>query len=145
MLTGALGFEPDGEQAFVLRGARTAPGRYAVEQSTALGLQHAGTVHHVAFCCGDGDQEEWRLALTVAGLNPTRIYDRQYFQSVYFREPGGVLFELVTPSPGFTLDEDPEHLGEALRLPPQYEALRSTLERSLRPLPNPRAPEGVLP
>src|SRR6185503_20769261 len=134
----------DGDQAFLVRG-ETRGGRYAIEQSAALGLQRAGTVHHVAFCCGDGDQERWRLALTVAGLNPTQIYDRQYFRSVYFREPGGVLFELVTPSPGFTADEELEHLGEELCLPPQYEALRPTLERALRPLPNPRAPEGPLP
>jgi glyoxalase family protein len=144
VLTGTLGFEADGDQAFAVRGSSRL-GRYAIEQSAALGLQRAGTVHHAAFCCGDGDQEQWRLALTVAGLNPTQIYDRQYFRSVYFREPGGVLFELVTPSPGFTADEELEHLGEELRLPPQYEALRPTLERSLRPLPNPRAPEGVLP
>jgi glyoxalase family protein len=143
LLTETLGFEPDGAQAYRLTGARH--GRYAVEQSTALGLQRAGTVHHVAFVCGDADQEQWRLALTVAGLSPTQVYDRQYFRSVYFREPGGVLFELATPSPGFTADEELERLGEELRLPPQYEALRPTLERALRPLPNPRVPEGALP
>jgi glyoxalase family protein len=144
VLTGTLGFETDGDQAYRLRGG-TRRGHYAIEQSAALGLQRAGTVHHVAFTCGDADQEQWRLALTVAGLNPTRIYDRRYFRSVYFREPGGVLFELVTPTPGFTADEELEHLGEELRLPPQYEALRPTLERALRPLPNPRAPEDALP
>ena len=74
-----------------------------------------------------------------AGEAPTPIIDRQYFLSIYFREPRGVLFELATPSPGFAIDEDPAHLGEALRLPPQHEHLRARLERSLTPLVNPRA------
>jgi glyoxalase family protein len=66
------------------------------------------------------------------------VIDRQYFLSVYFREPRGVLFELATPSPGFAIDEDPEHLGEQLRLPPQHEHLRERLEATLTPLVNPR-------
>ena len=66
------------------------------------------------------------------------MIDRQYFLSIYFREPGGVLFELATPSPGFAVDEDPAHLGEGLRLPPQHEPLREQLERTLVPLRNPR-------
>jgi glyoxalase family protein len=72
------------------------------------------------------------------GARPTQIVDRQYFLSVYFREPRGVLFELATPSPGFAVDEDPQHLGEQLRLPAQHEHLRTQLERSLTPLVNPR-------
>jgi glyoxalase family protein len=72
-------------------------------------------------------------------MRPTPIIDRQYFLSIYFREPRGVLFELATPSPGFASDEDPDHLGEELRLPPQHEHLREHLERSLTPLENPRA------
>jgi glyoxalase family protein len=77
--------------------------------------------------------------LVGAGASPTPIIDRQYFFSIYFREPHGVLFELATPSPGFAADEDPEHLGEELRLPPQYEQLRDRLELDLTPLVNPRA------
>jgi glyoxalase family protein len=95
-------------------------------------------VHHIAWCDRDADQEAWRDRLLESGEHPTPIVDRQYFQSIYFREPGGVLFELATPSPGFAVDEEPEHLGEALRLPPQYEHLRDVLERSLTPLINPR-------
>jgi glyoxalase family protein len=67
-------------------------------------------------------------------LNPTPVLDRNYFTSIYFREPGGVLFEVATAGPGFTVDEPPEHLGEALKLPPQYEADRQHLEQTLTPV-----------
>ena len=67
------------------------------------------------------------------------MIDRDYFMSIYFREPQGVLFEIATTSPGFAIDEAPEHLGEELRLPKQHEHLRAQLERSLTPLTNPRA------
>ncbi|MDP9401456.1 MAG: ring-cleaving dioxygenase, partial [Actinomycetota bacterium] len=69
---------------------------------------------------------------------PTPIIDRQYFHSVYFRTPIGVLFELATRDIGFTVDEPAETLGEALKLPPQHEPLRPQLERTLTPLPDPR-------
>jgi glyoxalase family protein len=128
----------------------TAPGRYVLvgrrrasyvhdEPPSAVGIQGAGTVHHIAWCDRDEDHEAWREHLTQIGARPTPIIDRQYFLSIYFREPRGVLFELATPSPGFAIDEAPEHLGEALRLPPQHEHLRDRLERSLTPLVNPRA------
>jgi catechol 2,3-dioxygenase-like lactoylglutathione lyase family enzyme len=92
----------------------------------------AGTVHHIAFRAKDQDeQEHWRSKLYQAGLHVTPIIDRQYFHSVYFREPGGILFEIATDGPGFATDETEEHLGENLRLPPQYESLRSEIERSL--------------
>jgi glyoxalase family protein len=68
----------------------------------------------------------------------TPIIDRQYFRSIYFREPSGVLFEIATLGPGFDVDEPAESLGEELKLPPQHEHLRERLERSLTPLPNPR-------
>ena len=71
------------------------------------------------------------------------VRDRDYFQSIYFGEPRGILFEIATLSPGFAVDEDPEHLGEALRLPSQHEHLRSQLERVLTPVVNPRAKELV--
>ena len=69
----------------------------------------------------------------------TDVLDRDYFRSIYFREPRGVLFEIATLSPGFAVDEDPEHLGEELRLPKQHEHLRAQLERTLTPVVNPRA------
>ena len=102
----------------------------------------AGTIHHVAFRARDAaEQRAWREALTAAGLDVTLVIDRQYFDAIYFRTPGGVLFEIATDPPGFAVDEDPAHLGEALRLPPRYEPMRERLERVLPPL---RAPRGAL-
>jgi glyoxalase family protein len=72
-------------------------------------------------------------------MHVTPVIDRDYFKSVYFRQPQGILFEIATTSPGFAVDEDPEHLGEELRLPRQHEHLRPQLERHLTPLINPRA------
>jgi glyoxalase family protein len=103
------------------------------------GRQGAGTVHHVAWSAAD-DTELATLREHAAdgGARPTPIIDRQYFHSVYFREPSGVLFEVASRDIGFTYDEPLESLGEALRLPPQHEHLREHLERTLAPLPNPR-------
>jgi glyoxalase family protein len=67
------------------------------------------------------------------------VIDRDYFLSTYFRQPQGILFEIATTSPGFAVDEDPDHLGEELRLPAQHEHMRPQLERQLTPLTNPRA------
>ena len=105
------------------------------------GIQGAGTVHHIAWASPDADHEAWRRSVSAAGAHVTPIIDRQYFFSIYFREPSGVLFEIATLGPGFATDEDPAHLGEALRLPPQHEHLREQLERSLTPLQNPRVSE----
>ena len=73
-----------------------------------------------------------------ASAHPTPVIDRFYFKSVYFREPSGVLFEIATIGPGFTVDEPAERLGEKLSLPPDYEHLRARIEPVLTPLPNPR-------
>ena len=103
------------------------------------GIQGAGTVHHVAWSAADDDEMvALRERARSAGAHPTEVIDRQYFHSVYFRVPAGVLFELATRDIGFAVDEDPAHLGEALRLPPQYEKLRDGLEAQLTPLRNPR-------
>jgi len=104
------------------------------------GLQSAGTVHHIAWSAAD-DRELVLLrgAAAQAGAQPTEIIDRQYFHSVYFREPSGVLFELATRDIGFDVDEPLAALGQALKLPPQYEARRAQLEQTLTPLVNPRA------
>jgi glyoxalase family protein len=101
--------------------------------------QGAGTVHHVAFAALPEDLEAWRLRVVSAGASPTPVIDRFYFKSVYFREPSGVLFEIATIGPGFAVDEDAEHLGERLSLPPDFEPLRERLELTLRPLPYPPA------
>jgi glyoxalase family protein len=90
----------------------------------------AGMVHHVAFrVSDDAQQTEWREKVKSAARNVTRVIDRQYFRSIYFRDPGGVLFEIATDGPGFFIDE-PE-LGSGLRLPPWLEPLRESIERRL--------------
>ncbi|HTX13428.1 MAG TPA: VOC family protein [Solirubrobacteraceae bacterium] len=138
VLTDVLGFEQTAPGEYRLTGGRTATYGYD-DPPPAPGLQGAGTVHHIAWCDRDEEHEAWRARLVEAGQRPTPVIDRQYFLSIYFRESRGVLFELATPSPGFAIDEDPDHLGEQLRLPPQYENLRDRLEAELTPLVNPRA------
>ena len=85
------------------------------------------------------EHEAWRERVAAAGAQPTPVIDRFYFRSIYFREPSGVLFEIATLGPGFATDEDPEHLGERLSLPPAFEHLREQIEPVLTPLPDPRA------
>ena len=94
-----------------------------------------GGVHHVAFRTPTDEQHrQWRERVAVAGLAVTPVIDRYYFRSLYFREPGGVLFEIATDGPGFAVDEDPAHLGERLALPPFLEPYRAQIEAGLRPL-----------
>jgi glyoxalase family protein len=134
-----LGFAPDGEAAWELRGEERGS-FYAYDEPPAQrGLSGAGTVHHVAWSSPTDEHEAWRQRVAQAGARPTPVIDRFYFRSVYFREPSGVLFELATLGPGFTADEPLETLGEALSLPPAYEPLRERLEQVLTPLPAPRA------
>jgi glyoxalase family protein len=102
------------------------------------GVQGAGTVHHVAWTSDDEDHEAWRDRVQQAGGRPTPVIDRHYFRSIYFREPSGVLFEIATRSPGFTVDEPLEHLGEKLSIPPFLEHRRPEIEATVRPLENPR-------
>jgi glyoxalase family protein len=95
----------------------------------------AGSVHHIAFAVADrAAQLEVRKALVDAGLNVTPVIDRDYFWAIYFRTPGGVLFEVATNEPGFNVDEDSAHLGEALKLPRQHAHLRDRLEKTLESL-----------
>lgn len=103
------------------------------------GMPGAGTVHHVAWSAADdAELAALRDVIRDAGGHPTPIIDRQYFHSVYFREPSGVLFELATCDIGFAVDEDAHKLGRDLKLPPQYEDRRAQLEGQLTPLANPR-------
>lgn len=139
LLTAAMGFTRSERGTYLLEGGRRRATFTYGEPPASAGLQGAGTVHHIAWCDRDDEHAQWREHLAQVGARPTQIVDRQYFWSIYFREPRGVLFELATPSPGFAVDEDPQHLGEELRLPPQHEHLREQLERSLTPLVNPRA------
>ena len=94
-----------------------------------------GGVHHVAFRTPNEEEHRaWQERLARAGVGPTPVIDRYYFRSIYFREPGGVLFEIATDGPGFTADEDLQHLGEALSLPPFLEPRRAEIESVLPPL-----------
>ena len=102
------------------------------------GLQGAGSVHHVAWAAQPDDIETWQRRVTAAGARATPVIDRYYFRSVYFREPSGVLFEIATIGPGFTVDEPLDELGHKLSLTPQYEHLRAEIEPTLTPLRNPR-------
>ena len=139
LLDDALGFAPRGEGAWQARGP-TREGLYAYDEPPAeRGLGGAGTVHHVAWSSTMEDHERWRERVAALGLRPTPVIDRFWFRSIYFREPSGVLFEIATLGPGFAVDEDLEHLGEALILPPAFEHLRAQVEPILTPLPDPRA------
>jgi glyoxalase family protein len=137
LLEGALAFEPRGE-GWEIRGERRGS-YYAYDEPPAeRGLQGAGSVHHVAWASHDAEHEQWRDRVLAAGAHPTPVIDRFWFHSIYFREPSGVLFELATFSPGFAADEDPEHLGETLVLPPWLESRREQIEAQLTPIQNPR-------
>jgi glyoxalase family protein len=99
------------------------------------GVGGSGTIHHLAFATtDDASQLEVREKLLSKGYNVTPVLDRQYFHSIYFREPGGILFEVATNPPGFAIDEHPAHLGEALKLPPWQEASRPAIEKGLQPI-----------
>ena len=102
------------------------------------GLEAAGTVHHIAWASRMDEHEEWRRKAIEGGAHPTPVIDRFWFRSIYFREPSGVLFEVATLGPGFGIDEDPEHLGETLILPPFLEDHREEIEQVLTPITNPR-------
>lgn len=118
--------------------ATDAPGNYVdiiCSPDSLRGLGGSGTVHHLAFSTPDkAAQEALRAKIVQRSLNPTPVLDRNYFTSIYFREPGGVLFEVATAGPGFTVDENFDHLGEALKLPPQFEVNRAHLEQVLAPV-----------
>ncbi|HXR60965.1 MAG TPA: VOC family protein [Solirubrobacterales bacterium] len=108
------------------------------EPPSERGLQGAGSVHHVAWASTPEELLDWREKAVDGGAQPTPEIDRFYFRSIYFREPSGVLFEIATLGPGFTVDEPLESLGEKLSLPPDFEHLRDEVEPRLRPVVNPR-------
>jgi len=99
------------------------------------GLSGSGTVHHIAFATPTREtQDQARQRLVQRQMNPTPVLDRNYFTSIYFREPGGVLFEIATAGPGFQVDELQQQLGQALKLPPQFEEDRAAIEKALPPI-----------
>jgi glyoxalase family protein len=127
--------EKDGRRFRFAIGPPPAPGRFfdvVVDPAAAQGLPGGGTVHHIAFRTPTaGEQLVWRSQLMQAGFPVTPVRDRSYFRSIYFHEPGGVLFEIATDPPGFTVDEPLELLGRQLKLPPQYEPMRRQIEAQL--------------
>jgi glyoxalase family protein len=141
LLLDGLGFTSSDGKSWEVRGEQRGS-FYAYDPAPpeAVASQGAGTVHHVAFASRMEDHEAWRTRAAEAGAHTTPVIDRFYFRSVYFREPSGVLFEIATIGPGFAVDEDAEHLGERLSLPPRFEPLRERLEGILTPLPYPRPP-----
>ncbi|MBZ5674086.1 MAG: ring-cleaving dioxygenase [Acidobacteriia bacterium] len=102
------------------------------EPQTERGKMGSGAVHHLAFRVADeAEQLEWRARLIEAGVHVSPVKDRLYFHSIYFREPGGVLFEIATDGPGFLIDEPEEALGSSLCLPPWLEPARESIEARL--------------
>jgi glyoxalase family protein len=138
VLEETLGFVSNGDDAWEARGP-TRRGIYAFDNPPAeRGLGGAGTIHHVAWSSPLDEHAAWHERVVAAGLRPSPIIDRFWFRSIYFREPNGVLFEIATLGPGFAVDEDTEHLGESLILPPAFEHLRAQVEPILTPIPDPR-------
>jgi glyoxalase family protein len=145
LMTDSLGFRrvDEAEGWIRLSAGEGGPGEL-VDVVNAASFPHGslgvGTVHHVAFRVPDEDtQLAVRAEISALGYSVTPVLDRNYFRSIYFREPGGVLFEIATDPPGFTIDEAPEHLGEDLKLPPWLETRR---DRLVEVLPSLRVPVG---
>ena len=137
LLTDVMGFRQTGESGNRFRFALAASGLATRVEVRCMpdappGRVSVGTVHHVAWRVGGAaEQLAWRERLVQAGLNVTPVLDRQYFRSIYFREPGGVLFEIATDPPGFLIDESAEQLGTDLKLPPWLEPQRVRFEQAL--------------
>lgn len=139
LLTETLGFTAaDVPGSYRLEGP-TRGFNLTYEPNSRRGIQGAGTVHHIAWHSSDEDHVPWQERVRAAGMHVTPVIDRDYFKAIYFRQPQGILFEISTTSPGFAVDEDPDRLGEELRLPSQHEHLRAQLERTLTPIRNPRS------
>jgi glyoxalase family protein len=150
-LTGGLGFAAagsDGGRHRFLAGAGEDKARIdvVVDTSAPAARQSAGSVHHIAWRVkDDAEQLEWQPRLRKAGVTPTQVMDRRYFHSIYFHEPGGVLFEIATDPPGFLVDEAVDALGTGLKLPPWLEPQRELIQRHLPPLslPGSSAEDGA--
>jgi glyoxalase family protein len=145
LLTDLLGFDEVGEEEGRLRLEAAGSGAARVVDvvatpGSAPARLGSGSVHHVAFRARDGEEQAaFREELLRSGVDVTPVRDRQYFRSIYFREPGGVLFEIATDPPGMLIDETVETLGTELRLPPWYESDRARIEAALPPIKAPGA------
>jgi glyoxalase family protein len=144
VLVDTLGFRQVGEEENRLRyeagkGVAGTIVDIVSRQNAQRGFVSVGTVHHVAFRAADDEhQKALRQEIVRADLNVTPVIDRNYFHSIYFREHGGVLFEVATDQPGFAIDESPEQLGTRLALPPWLEHSRPEIEKSLPAISLPR-------
>jgi glyoxalase family protein len=139
LLTEQMDHKLIGEKGNRFRFAATdKPGNYIdllCAPDSLKGLGGAGTVHHIAFATPTAESQlEARKKIAQRMLNPTPVLDRNYFTSIYFREPGGVLFEIATAGPGFLIDEEKDKLGTALKLPSQYESYRAQIEKRVVPI-----------
>ena len=140
LLTGTMGFRESGKDGSRTRFETGAGGPHSIldlveSPEGPVGEESTGTVHHVAWRAADAaTQTAWRETLLRAGRNVTPVIDRWYFKSIYYREPGGVLFEIATDGPGFTVDETPEKLGTKLSLPPWFQVRREQLDEILPPI-----------
>jgi glyoxalase family protein len=144
-LTGVMGFQPAAESGNRLRSVAAGAGAGCAvdllcEPELRPGMVAVGTVHHVAWrASDDADQLAWRQGIAAHGHDVTAVLDRNYFHSIYFNEPGGVLFEIATDPPGFTVDEPLNELGQHLKLPPWLEPQRARIEGLLARLKLPAA------
>ena len=137
VLSDLFGYEAVGQEGDRMRfRAADGPARVVdIVRTDERGVPGAGTIHHVAFRARDeAEHKNWRERVAAAGHDITPVIDRQYFDALYFREPGGVLFEIATDTRGFAYDEPADTMGERLMLPPQYEPHRAEIERALPPL-----------
>ena len=145
LLTETLGFRQAGtyqsEQQSPVSVFEVGPGgpgaevHLDVRPGLPYGRPGIGGVHHVAFRTPNAEEhQQWRTQVARVLRNVTPVIERYYFRSIYFREPGGVLFEIATDGPGFAVDEDPQHLGERLALPPFLEPHRQEIEANLQPI-----------
>jgi glyoxalase family protein len=136
LLQHVLGFTELRDHDWEARGPQRG-GRIVFEQSDQRGIPGAGTVHHIAWAVLEAELAGWRERVAASGSHPTPVIDRFWFESVYFREPGGILYELATlDGAGFAADEAPETLGQRLALPPRLEPLREQISPHLEPRPD---------
>jgi len=139
LLEQALRAVPAGERTWELRGERRGGTITWDPSPEEPGVQSAGSVHHVAWGTTVDEHPAWHQHLRAAGVRTTDVIDRYYFHSIYFREPGGVLYEIADDGPGFTRDLPREEFGSKIILPPWLEERRAEVEARLTPLPDPRA------
>lgn len=139
LLEDALGARPTGEHALELRGPRRGATIFFDSPPEGRAMPGAGTIHHVAWGTTVAEHPLWHERLQQVGVHSTQIIDRHFFHSIYFREPGGVLYEIADDGPGFAHDIPVSELGRQVVLPPWLEPRRAEIEARLTPLPDPRA------